>query len=700
MENKIYRFIIIGLYLFSCNISESQNLTPLNSNEIDSKIFIKKDNSESELNKDSDNNSNLSVVTVLAHDGIHSRHSAPQSLFRYARCYFLITGQEMNLSGYPSGVKITSLGYNYKYGTELSTKGFLKVYFENTNDVTNNKSLNWNQTVSTMTQVHADTIAIPLSAGIFDIPLNNYSAFTYTGGGIYVAFEYSNPSGPLAVYSNVAWCNKVLPNPILKSSQSDDSLRVIATGTSNLRPETRFGTELRDIVTVGPVYSKGMMNISPCIDSNQIRFLINHRRNLTDTIYVISKIKNISTGEVNHIFYDTVISNFETSIELSHKYLITSETGTDSVLISASTFNEDITGNNKAFYILKRTVNSSSPYIPGIAPSGGAGFSVGTGDYVAKFHTECELPVCAVDASFYVETGFGSVQYKIVFFAADGPGGLPGTLLHSSPLRVSPSSQTGVIKRQTYYLSSPLKINPGYYYAGYKQAEAKNLRVSYQIETPIRTGEFYYTSPAGAGNWTEFAGISPYKFDIVPRTYLTLKLRAYLQGFVSGGKLTPDTLKIFLRRQFPPYVRVDSAKAVIDSAGYGIFNFVNADSDSCYYFEVTHRNHLRTFSNNFCHKLNSAPANYDFTNSSSQALGNNMVYVPEINGLGAFAFYGGDVNQDEIIDASDISNVENDAANFVTGYVSTDITGDYTVDASDISLVENNAVNLIGAVTP
>ncbi|MBL0108362.1 MAG: hypothetical protein IPP52_14045 [Ignavibacteria bacterium] len=50
-----------------------------------------------------------SFVTVLSHDGYHSRHSAPQSLFRYARCYFLIVASEMNSSGFPSGVNITSL---------------------------------------------------------------------------------------------------------------------------------------------------------------------------------------------------------------------------------------------------------------------------------------------------------------------------------------------------------------------------------------------------------------------------------------------------------------------------------------------------------------------------------------------------------------------------------------------------------------
>lgn len=60
----------------------------------------------------------------------------------------------------------------------------------------------------------------------------------------------------------------------------------------------------------------------------------------------------------------------------------------------------------------------------------------------------------------------------------------------------------------------------------------------------------------------------------------------------------------------------------------------------------------------------------------------------------------GDVNQDQTVDAGDISLIENDAVNSVFGYVLTDINGDDAADASDISLVENNAGNSVSAVTP
>ena len=51
------------------------------------------------------------------------------------------------------------------------------------------------------------------------------------------------------------------------------------------------------------------------------------------------------------------------------------------------------------------------------------------------------------------------------------------------------------------------------------------------------------------------------------------------------------------------------------------------------------------------------------------------------------------MNQDGIVDASDISAIENAVG--ISGYVPTDLTGDDFVDASDISIVENNAGVLV-----
>jgi hypothetical protein len=58
------------------------------------------------------------------------------------------------------------------------------------------------------------------------------------------------------------------------------------------------------------------------------------------------------------------------------------------------------------------------------------------------------------------------------------------------------------------------------------------------------------------------------------------------------------------------------------------------------------------------------------------------------------------VNQDGTIDASDVSAVDNDANNSLSGYVNTDVTGDNFVDAADVSIVDNNAFSAVSVVRP
>ncbi|MBK6878482.1 MAG: hypothetical protein IPG99_19135 [Ignavibacteria bacterium] len=65
-----------------------------------------------------------------------------------------------------------------------------------------------------------------------------------------------------------------------------------------------------------------------------------------------------------------------------------------------------------------------------------------------------------------------------------------------------------------------------------------------------------------------------------------------------------------------------------------------------------------------------------------------------------FCIHGGDVNQDGIADGTDLSQADNDAANFALGYLPTDVNGDFIVDAADLALIDNNAYNGVISITP
>ena len=74
---------------------------------------------------------------------------------------------------------------------------------------------------------------------------------------------------------------------------------------------------------------------------------------------------------------------------------------------------------------------------------------------------------------------------------------------------------------------------------------------------------------------------------------------------------------------------------------------------------------------------------YSFALNVSMAYGSNLYNL----GDGNFALWSGDVNQDGIVESTDFSAIENDAQNFLSGYIVTDITGDALVESADYSLL-------------
>ncbi|MBK6772204.1 MAG: hypothetical protein IPG78_08790 [Ignavibacteria bacterium] len=157
-----------------------------------------------------------------------------------------------------------------------------------------------------------------------------------------------------------------------------------------------------------------------------------------------------------------------------------------------------------------------------------------------------------------------------------------------------------------------------------------------------------------------------------------------------------DTMTVYLRNTTSPYTKVDSAKAVIDSVNFsGFFKYWYAPAGT-YYIAINHFNTLETWSKSGGVMNLSDTAFYDFTTDALQAYGNNL----KLKGS-KYCAYSGDINQDGIIDASDLIKVYNDSYVGLTGrYIVSDLNGDSVVDASDISITDNNVYIGVLRITP
>ena len=185
------------------------------------------------------------------------------------------------------------------------------------------------------------------------------------------------------------------------------------------------------------------------------------------------------------------------------------------------------------------------------------------------------------------------------------------------------------------------------------------------------------------------------------KNLLTLNLRMLIEGFYNNvsNTMVADTVTVFLRMGLPPFLIIDSAKAVVSAAGTGTYTFLNAVNDQPYYVELKHRNSIETWSGT---SVNFSGNNmiYNFLGNISYAYGNNMKLIDGLPDIDKYGIFSGDVNQDGFINLSDVLDIYNDAGNFITGYKVTDTNGDDITDLSDILIANNNSIGFVALVRP
>jgi hypothetical protein len=172
-------------------------------------------------------------------------------------------------------------------------------------------------------------------------------------------------------------------------------------------------------------------------------------------------------------------------------------------------------------------------------------------------------------------------------------------------------------------------------------------------------------------------------------SYLELSsFTALIEGLYNGSSMIPDTVTIEFRNSSYPYSRVDQTKIFLNNIGQGNGKFYNAVNGTPYYLVLKHRNAIETWSASTQTFTNSI-LNYDFTNASTKAFGNNLKQIGS-----KWCLYSGDINQDGIINTLDLNAVYNSNISGVTGYNATDVTGDLFTEIGDLTTVFIN--NFLG----
>jgi hypothetical protein len=209
--------------------------------------------------------------------------------------------------------------------------------------------------------------------------------------------------------------------------------------------------------------------------------------------------------------------------------------------------------------------------------------------------------------------------------------------------------------------------------------------------------------------------VEDYTLDVQPNTpiTITLNLNLLLEGLYDvttglmkqamdagpapqfGGAVA-DQITVELHEDISPYSTIytfNNVDLYID--GSILINTIPEDITGSYFIVIKHRNSIETWSNSAILFGGIDLITYDFTTAASQAYGSNQKLIS-----GKYVIYGGDVNQDGVVDAEDLIPVDNDAAGFTAGYLNTDCNGDGMVDSSDLLLVGTNSDSFIEAMLP
>lgn len=639
---------------------------------------------------------NSSNITVLPYTNSTSGNArAPQGGRLFANARYIITGSEMTASGF--GGSVTSVGWSWNRGNissqGVATTGNLRVYLKDTTGAATTVSGTYIDTTGAgFIKVIDGTISIPAGTQQFniDVPVGGPGTGTFTptpGSGVVVIFVYktTTPLG-LAGAPSVA-CNVTgTSNGFYYFSGTTPG----AIGATSLfRAETRFGSTLSDNISLQNVIAYGE-KIAGCVDTNFFTTNFTHLRSGIDTVTMKYVLRKVIGGAVKDSFSVSFVLNdtaATTAYYISLPMLKNGSIQDDSLFVTGSTkASEDITSNNSVKTQTSATYKTMNQAITNSVNNGGAGFSVVNGEAAMALDAgDCGINISKINYFF----GTTGQSYNIKIQAGDS-GMTPGTVLYNSGNLVN---TTGA---NSHTLSTPVYIPGGRYFVVFNQVAATNFSLQFQSEIPIRNDVYYTRAIPLQNSWVpSFGG---FKYNVQVETTVNLNLGLYLEGFFNGTTMVGDTVRVNLRSQTSPYPIVDTDQAYVNATGNGTFNFTNASANTCYFYELVHRNHIRTYSNSSCNTLNGNSNSYDFKSANSQSFGPNMIFVSGANS--GWATYTADVNQDNVVDLTDYGFIDNDAANFVSGYVVTDVNGDEVVDVTDAGFSDNNAFNFVGAILP
>lgn len=455
------------------------------------------------------------AIWTLPNNGSTSANSrAPSNFFKYQRTEYLITPAEMAASGFPVGSNIQSIGWLiYAAGTGTLT-GTLNIYLKNTSDIAYGLGATW--TTTGFTQVHNDAaFTVPIALGYYNITLNGATPFTYTGGGVYVAWEFSS-TGTVGTVGNSYYCNTNLTNGLYGARSNTAAPTTLA--ASAWRPATTFGNnDLYDVLAINNVYALGQI-ASPYGNPSDIRVNMTNGSASGATFDLNVTVSDSATGTTR---FTQTLTGQTLAAGATNIFTIPGWSPTDLEKVNITATATASPGENFLFnntMTAKALVNSNTfSYNYSIVNPGGWGFNTPPAIFLAKYKMAGSGVVSAANIFIYnYANNVNGVVYAVVL-------NNQGTIVAQSANLTIAAGNMGVFNTFTFP-TPPSFCNEDFYVGLAQTTLGTNTGAWYPMgamsETPVRPNSFYTCSITGGT--LNMASSARYAIDAVVAPYTGL----------------------------------------------------------------------------------------------------------------------------------------------------------------------------------
>ncbi|MBK7213556.1 MAG: hypothetical protein IPH88_09745 [Bacteroidales bacterium] len=459
----------------------------------------------STINGTINNNTDVLQVWSLPSDGSTSGNTrAPGNSYKYQRTEYLVTAAEMAASGFPSGYTIDAIGFLIATAGATTQSGTFKVYLMNTTDATYNLGAAWTTTGFTL----ASNIAswtVPIAAGSYVVQFAGGTPFTYTGGGVYVAWEFSN-AGTAGTTALVANCNTALTNG-LYGQRSATALPTTLVASS-FRPATIFvNNSINDIVSLTNIYTLERAplpygspvpitvrasNVSATATTFDVTVTVKDATNTFTRFTSTQTVTALAGGSVAQVNFAWTPANNEDVNIYASTNAISGETWTT----NNSTSMVGNVNNNLFSY----TYNTAGP--------DGFGYTYpGTGLFASKFHMNGTGVVPGANLVISADAATtGNTIYAVLMNSA-------GTILTQSADYVIAAGDLGVTKSFSF-LSAQSFTNEDFYVALAQTAGTAQYYPMGTFVENVQRDNTFYTGAITGGTLTALATSFGLKYGI------------------------------------------------------------------------------------------------------------------------------------------------------------------------------------------